>query len=418
MRVLGICYGGGHVNTLLPVLKALEHRGDYVSCLALTTARKVVEASGIRCFGYANLMRYMPSACAGKVAAYGSRALESLGRKHSAVSAEESIAYLGWNLYELAKIESAERAWDKYEQLGRAAFHPIEPLEIMFRVEKPDIVIATNAPRSEKNSLLIAKQLGIPSVCVVDLFPFLQDWIINGEISSEICVVNEAISGYLEDLGVSPSRIHVTGNPNFAEVASLVHSKKKPKSRQAVQNILYISQPEGSVHKIKGHVDLSKSPNPALHLSTLKQVMAFTQRDSRPWRILVRAHPNESLEDLSKKASIFLGEDLVLQDPLEVSVEDSLLQADVVVAHTSTLGVISSLCGIPTIKVFGSMYDSEVPTEKLNIYAAVSQISDLSEKLEIVTKRDTIKSPKISCEAVDAAQLIIKVIDRAAQLEG
>ena len=413
MRVLGICYGSGHVNALLPVLRALEDRGDDVSCLALTTAKKIVEAAGIKCFGYSSLLTNLEPAHVSEITKYGLQAVKLRLDAHPNIAVDESIAYLGWNLYELAKATSARRAWDVYARMGRAAFDPREPLELMVRLERPDLIIATNAPRSEKNSLLVAKDFGIPSICLVDLFPFLQDWISKGEIDSEVCVVNDSISSLLRESGLVSERIHVTGNPDFSEVARGVLAKKAAKSERVTKTILYVSQREELVHKLRGYIDESKSGHPDLLFSTIEQIMSFIETDSREWRFVVRAHPNVPLNALSDKLKRFTSAGVILQDPCQIPVESSLADADIVVSHTSTLGVISSICGIPSVKVFGSIYDEDVPTEALGVYAAVTNVSGLGVALDSVVNADYGDSEEKFFSPMDSVQRVIKVIDYA-----
>jgi hypothetical protein len=392
MKIAAVCYGGGHVNCILPVLVALKKMDLDLVCLGLTTAKDKVAHAGIRTLGYDDLLQVADRASVSIIKDYGEKAIKKLVNANSSVSRAESIAYLGWNLLELTRRYTTDCAWDLYEDLGRSVFDPDEPIRLFLRTEAPDIIITSNSPRSERAALLIADELSIPSVCIVDFFPFLQDWIYYGHIKSQICVAHPIVRDMLIANGVPATRVHFTGNPDFDNVASSVcefkrHNSECSREPGRLKNILYVSSPEGDRHVIKGYEDRSKTPNPTLMADTLFALRGFTE--SNQLTVSVRRHPSESLEVYESVLRELNSNWFQIQNPLSVSVPEALARADLVVTHCSTLGVIAALCGIPTIKVFGSMYDEDVPTHLLGIYVEQVSIAELESALDKIIAGDS-----------------------------
>ena len=55
LDVLFVAYGGGHIQTIIPVARRMHELGCVISIFAVTTAVAVVEASCLPYFSYSDL---------------------------------------------------------------------------------------------------------------------------------------------------------------------------------------------------------------------------------------------------------------------------------------------------------------------------------------------------------------------------
>ena len=213
MKVLFVCYGGGHVEMCLPVMRALRELvpGCEARILALTTAAGVARRAGEAPLGFLDF-------CTG---ADGERALrygEQLvgGQQHPDVSREESLAYLGLNFLEWVQALGEDAAWQRWRDTGRQGFRPLNLMRRILAELAPDVVVATNSPRSEQAAIEAAHALGIPTLSMVDLFALPGDPYRARSVNADrIAVLSEATAGNLVQAGVPRERIVVTGNPAF-----------------------------------------------------------------------------------------------------------------------------------------------------------------------------------------------------------
>ncbi|HEY0824368.1 MAG TPA: glycosyltransferase [Ramlibacter sp.] len=217
MKVLFVSYGGGHVEMCLPVMRALREQvpGCEARILALTTAAGVARRAGEQPLGFRDF-------CSG---AEGERALrygEQLigGQQHPDVSREESLAYLGLNFLEWVQELGEEGAWQRWRDTGRQGFRPVNLFQRLLAELGPDVVVATNSPRSEQAAIEAAQALGIPTLSMVDLFALPGDpYLARSVHADRIAVLSEATRANLVQAGVPPARIVVTGNPAFDGLA-------------------------------------------------------------------------------------------------------------------------------------------------------------------------------------------------------
>ena len=188
-RVLFVGYGGGHVRMLLPVARLLRGRGLAAPVfLGLTTARAEVEAAGFACLGFADVVRADDAAALAQ-----GRALASQLPAH-AVSFDESAAYLGLSYADLVREHGEAEAAAQYVAHGRQAFLPIATLERVLAQVRPDLLVATSAPRAERAAFVAARRLGVPAVCLVDLFAAYEiEWLREPGFADRICVLNDRV---------------------------------------------------------------------------------------------------------------------------------------------------------------------------------------------------------------------------------
>jgi hypothetical protein len=217
MKALFVSYGGGHVEMCLPVMRALRALAPdcQATILALTTAAAAARRAGEQPLGYLDF-------CHGEE---GARALrygeELLGdQQHPEVVRQESLAYLGLNFMEWVATLGEAGAQARWREVGRQGFRPTRFMRRVLQQLRPDVVVATNAPRSEQAAIEAARELGIATLSMVDLFALPGDpYLARGVHADRIAVLSEGTKANLVAAGVAAARIVVTGNPAFDSLA-------------------------------------------------------------------------------------------------------------------------------------------------------------------------------------------------------
>ena len=217
MKVLFVSYGGGHVEMCLPVMRALRSLvpGCEARLLALTTAAGVARRAGEEPLGFADF-------CRGEEGARALRHGEQLigDQQHPDVKREESLAYLGLNFLEWVEALGEDEAWKRWHASGRQGFRPVRLFQRILSELRPDVVVATNSPRSEQAAIEAAQALGIPTLSMVDLFALPGDPYRERRVHADrITVLSEGTRHNLVEAGLEPERIAVTGNPAFDNLA-------------------------------------------------------------------------------------------------------------------------------------------------------------------------------------------------------
>ncbi|MDB5897399.1 MAG: hypothetical protein JWP41_1001 [Ramlibacter sp.] len=217
MKALFVTYGGGHVEMCLPVMQALRRQvpGCEVQLLALTTAAAVARRAGEQPLGYLDFCQGGEGA---RAMQYGQQLIGE--QQHPDVAREESLAYLGLNFLEWVDALGETGARERWAQVGRQGFRPVQLMRRVLQSLRPDVVVATNSPRSEQAAIEAAHSLGIPTLSMVDLFALPGDpYRARSVHADRIAVLSEGTRSNLVDAGVAPQRIVVTGNPAFDSLA-------------------------------------------------------------------------------------------------------------------------------------------------------------------------------------------------------
>lgn len=334
--ILAVCYGGGHVLMLIPVLKHLKSLGYNVHVLGLTTAAAPLRKAGFTPIGFQEILQPEDS----RAIKHGMRLAKEMHTGNKVQSLEESIAYLGLSYADLEDQLGVEGAKKEFMAKGRQAFLPLAPIRRLFDQIQPEVLLTTNSPRAELASIRVAAERGIPSVGVLDLFG-LQPY--NDIPADHVCVpFNQAVS-ILVDRGLKQENIVVTGNPNFDWVLETDHLVDKAKSWRSQHNIepkdvlaLYAMKPTWDEHE-----------------EMIVQSLEHVLQNNPSLKITVRPHPNSDNglpEKVIKRlgSSAFLNRDTSL--PLAIQASDALI------THKSTVSVEAALLG-RQVALFHSNHD-------------------------------------------------------------
>ena len=212
-KALFVAYGGGHISMVLPVMHQLRLLDPKIECvlLALTTAYPLAKKAGERPLGYKDFLHLVdaPSAVRWGEILQGNNFSPDVTR-------EESIAYLGINYLDLIAQHGEAVAAHLYAEKGRYGFLPMRFMNLLIEMIKPDVVVATNSPRSEEAALTAAVSRAVPCVGMIDLFGLDSDSYVLRTIKPDwTCVISDSVRDRLMSRGFASDGVIVTGNPGF-----------------------------------------------------------------------------------------------------------------------------------------------------------------------------------------------------------
>ena len=356
--VLAVAYGGGHIACLLPVIEHLRGCGVRVQVLALTTAADVCARRGVPFLGFKDF----PALQDERSRTHGAR-LSALHPPHPAVTLDESIAYLGASYRDLEETFGITGASERFERDGRQAFLPVASLRTIINELAPDVVLATSAPRAEWAAVIAARQAGIPTVVVVDLFGLSEkDRLRDPSYGDIICVISESVREGLVAEGRAADSIRVTGNPVFDRLADPELRERGLAFRRqrgwdaSCRVITWASQPEPSDPQLPRRIE-------AALLSALA--------DHLDWYLVLRPHPSDvyTLPPSGPQVTHSTRAD---------DLHTLLAASDVVVTMTSTVGLEAAFIGIPLVTWDLSENTRSCPYAKMGISEGVVSFSELA----------------------------------------
>lgn len=399
MKVLTVCYGGGHATMVIPVVRKLLEKGIDVSSLALTTSIRNFEQEGI---AYNKVIDYVNMSNPA-VLHYG----EFLSNKHhtegKGITIDDSIAYLGTSLNELVKSVGEDAALKEYEKKGLNAFNAVQFMEEVIDIERPDIVLTTSSPRMEKAALQAAYKKGIPSICMVDLFALMEvEWLKNSNNGDILTVFSEPVKNRLISAGRVPNSIFVTGNPAFdvlAAPAIHLNGKEYRKNKGIPEDgfvVFWAEQPE------PGNPNLPREVRELL--SQICKSLGIT--------FIVRLHPSST--DITKEKL----PDYALNSDFTESLQSVISASDLVITLTSTVAMEALLLDkdvlILELSAYSHLvdYSEDIGAVKINNKkdikrTIVSFIQDNNLKDKMKSKRNNLPSAGMATNKV--VDLIFKV---------
>lgn len=368
-KVLFVCYGGGHVRMVLPVARALQEAGlAQVQILGLTSAAPVVRQSGLELLQIKDFLR--PSDA--QAVAFGHELGADLGQ---VPDIDETAAYLGLSFADLVVAEGEAVAAARYAREGRQAFLPRALLTRVLSTVKPDLVVATSAPRAERAAILAAGDLGIPSVCMVDLFAVDEvRWLAAPAYANRLCVLNDDVKRFLLRAGRSENEVIVTGNPAFDALQSpqakaAGEALRKKLHWQGKKVLLWPIQVEPSRHPFDG-----RSADPELPARVLAALCRWTLANEDVV-LCVRPRDGEAVPDLPPDPRLVVtGQDWALPPLLHA--------IDMVVTLTSTVGLEGFLTGARVVQVLGSVFDEALPLWRFGMAQAAVPLNDMPAALD------------------------------------
>ena len=389
-KIFFVGYGGGHMTMLIPVIQALQDQAGYeLIVLGLTTSASKLSEAGIPYIGYRELVDSNED---GRALEIGRSMVAELGQK-TKIDEAESVAYLGLSYGDMIKRLGEEGAREEYEAKGRQAFLQLTIMERAFRKFQPDLVIATNSPRTEKAALLTARQMGIPAICIMDLFDprEFKDRIGKPGYADRVCVLSETVKENLKTFGRPEEEIIVTGNPAFDSLANpdlrvLAEQLRSRKGWAGDKVILWARQVNpndwGLYEKVESHLYglLEKHPD---------------------WHLVIRPHPNDPTQFNHLPDRVSLS---TQQDDLPTFLQAS----DVIITVNSTVGMQGVAIGKPLITVELGAASPFTPYGEMGFSIGIHSVDLLEESIQKAL--DGFKAPETLPEPGYATLAVVGVI--------
>ena len=396
LRALFVTYGGGHIAMVLPVIRALRRKMPdvQVDLIALTTARKAAEAAGEPARGFADFVQLADPAF---VAEWGARLAPA--ESHPAVSREETLAYTGVNFWDLVRQYGMERAHALYDEKGRYGFYPIHFFRRVLAHLRPDVVVATNSPRSEHAALNAAIECGVPTLSMIDLFAMHYDpYLKRGQHADRITVMLPQVRDNLAAAGIDPARVVVTGNPAFDGLlgAELRESARRLRAHLGWQDFQVVLW-AGIVERLPSSEGIPAGTEFGRRVEAELRRWCAAEANRG---LIVRYHPNEShlFEPMLPAARVHVAK------PLAEPIHPQILCADAVVVTGSTVGVETAAAGVPVLSMESSGSSGELSYASLGISHGVPRIAALPEVLDRVLSQGSTAGGQV--QRAPAAPLI------------
>ncbi|MGB0960283.1 MAG: hypothetical protein ACPGVK_08550 [Halocynthiibacter sp.] len=331
LKPLIASYGGGHVQIGVALARGFISRGDKPDVIGLTTAyaeyhRQGIEAKSIAAF-------WDPEE--------DQKWLELVeefvtGHSHPDISAEDTRIYFALGLRDMALTLGEEKALEQLRLRGREAFCPVGAARRYLQKTKPDIVITTTSPRFELALQIAAKQEGIPSLAVGDLFLRQEKiWITLPEYGPNLAVLSSPVKESMVAEGFPRDGIRVTGNPAFD---NLVLGPDAEDKRNALRETIGFSDKSIILFPAPSRASLPTGED-FIDIETLINRLEEFCSEHTEFAYVIRAHPNGQV------AWPTYAKHGVLDDGRQLSAAEVILLSDSVLVETSTMGFEAALMG-------------------------------------------------------------------------
>jgi hypothetical protein len=356
-----ICYGGGHINIIEPIVDELIKNKNYnVKLLALTTAYiKVKNKYDKNILKSVSDYLFLFDENIDSIFQNGLKIFKDNYNKSIGLSKLEVLSYLGLSYSESISKSGKNKAYKAYKEIGRQSFLPINTIKKILEYENIDLVITTNSPRFEKASLLASKELDIKSIQIVDLFG---DDLIK-QNATYIIVMNEMVKNKLIKKGFAESSIFALGQPAIEKSVHNIMKINKIDLYEKIindidldkKNLIYFSQP--AIKFDKNGNNLGYVPYDEVNPFIFKILDNLKYK----YNIYFRLHPNEKFEDYVKYFEKY-PEIVYLNDKFNLS--ESIALSDFVVTPYSTVSIEAISCN-KIVFTYKANFNESFPIELL-----------------------------------------------------
>jgi hypothetical protein len=237
-----------------------------------------------------------------------------------------------------------------------------EPLEVRFERLKPRLVLTGTSiqPGLEKQSLVLAREYGIPSLALLDSwtqyaarFNDLETGETLRYLPDKLAVFDQTSLDELTALGIPPDRIVVTGNPYFSRLAYTQpeHSRAFVRAELGIpltaRMVVFISEPLPDFWYTRFATNYPSGEEIEETLRLCAEALAEVENSA----FVVKLHPIEEPSLAQRALGELPGQLVGRYDPT------SLVKAsDLVVGMNSNLLLESALAGCPTYSILLDKY--------------------------------------------------------------
>ena len=368
-NILMACYGAGHVNTLLPIAEKLNKDDNFnLKFLGFTTAKKVVDATGIPVVELGNIIQNKDD----KILNFAKEIVKT--NQHPDIKYEDALNYNFIGLKDNIKNYGEDKALSLFRKYGRKSYLPVQTFRNFLKDNKYDLIITTNSPRFELAIQKAAYQLSIKSLSVTDLFNDVHEYkyICKRDYAGYLTVLSNNVKEFILEKGYK-GEIEVTGNPAFDKLLKEDNSNEVNKIRKLLKLnskdklILWACPPS--------NVD-NNCLDPREVFSYLND---FAEKNIN-YKFIIRQHPNSKIfeKEFDLNNGIFC--------PNDLSLEICLNACDILMTYNSTVLFQAAMLGK---KLLTHSYSSPVfaPRFGLDLYNFKSQ-EEFLETIKSSKKQD------------------------------
>lgn len=378
-RVLFVSYGAGHIAMVLPVIRALkaQHPHWHIDLMALTTGAHAARAQGFECMRYRDFAHWYD-------ADHLHRLAKPLldGTTHPQVDADETLAYLGINMHDLAEQLGPSQALDEVKARGRWAFMPVKFMERVLGHLQPDVLVTTNSPRSEQAAIEAARVLGIPSVCMVDLFsPPGDPFLARSHYADALTTISELGRRNMVSGGIPGERIHVTGSPAFDGLFEPSHRAQAERDRAAM------GWSKKKVILWAGHLELlppgmGQPDDPTEFPQHAEAALRAYVKAHDDVALIVRYHPNHAAHFRSSAQALAGQERVLWSEASSRHVHRDIHLCDLAVIQATTVGLEAAIVGKSVLSLDHSPSRHVFPASDQGVSRGVASFAELPAALD------------------------------------
>ena len=362
---LFVTYGGGHVKMVLPIAEKLLKDGYSVYIFALTTAINTLKHTSVPYFSYKDL----PYAKNLDVIRQGKILMKTI-EHNNFVEETETISYLGINFLDLEKQIGKIETIKLWKKGGRQFFYPINTMRNLLKDLRPNFVISTNSPRSEKAAIDAARLENIKSVCLCDLLVIPEsEWLKNNDFADFLFVIDDRVKKMLVSKGRNKDQIKVTGNPAFDSIndnQNILKAKKYKIDNGLLGpniNILYASSPEPKMHPFTNEPGDKNLPN------KIEKVLRDFVSVNKDFNLILRRHPSQNQE-------ITEGE-RIYKSSLDIDFNIMVHVPDLIIQVASTIGMQAIIANKLLLNVDCSIFTNDTPYTKMGFGTGINSLNKL-----------------------------------------
>ena len=379
-KLFFITYGGGHANLVKLVAEDLNRNTDFeIIILALTTAYKELKDQ-LKNLKVQSITDYMHlfSSDIEKIRGYGDKYLEDNYQKNGNVSEEETINYIGLSFFDLVTNYGINGAEKIYKKKGRRAFEPLNAAKKIISFESPDLLISTSSPRFEIASIRAAKQLGIPSLQILDFFENKY----NLKEADYIGCSNDQTKKILEKNNMTNSNIRAVGQPSIENTVRLIESidcrtlYKKIQINPEKPTILVATQ---KLMEFSNDVSMGRYiDKESVYLKLFDEIAEAKKHDD--FNVLLRIHPaSESKESYSRILEKY---PFIIFSNEVLDVQQSIALCDLLITHSSTVAI-EAACAKKKVITFKHFYDIDYPFDEFtkDPFIFMPDLENMSKKI-------------------------------------
>ena len=382
-KILFVSYGAAHVNALIPLYKKLKEEGFHnLVYLGLTIAQQKLKKEAIPYLGYKDFLD------GNKKAIEAGKKLISTLENAGVVEEEESIAYMGLSYTELEGKVGVEKAKEVFQEKGRHAFFQLNTAQKILKKIKPDLVISTHSPKTEKAILTNTKKMNIKSLCLANLCTpnEIEDRLKLPSYGTKICVSNEYYHRELLKKGRPENEVIITGCPSFDPLftplsTDKVAEYKKEKGIHQEKVILWI--------RIGGDQNTK-------YCEEVEKELEKIALNNPKWHIIFRPHPNNKVSYGKLPENISISEK---EENLQAIIQSS----DAILVFNSTVAVEGAIVGKRIIQFLNNPFYATAPYMDMGFATGVKEMKDLEgiiEKEINNTTKPTMNIPSGATKAI------------------